>query len=137
MRHVNDEGERLCFGMCSPRLCKTRRVEGRRYLTITCQREIDQRNRELEKVALADLLTGLGNRRSILSVIDAKLNEQHRFEQPFGVLFADIDHFKRVNDTFGHDRGDEVLKLVAKYIQFNSRASDIAGRWGGEEFLLA
>lgn len=89
----------------------------------------------LEKVALIDSLTGIPNRRYIEMNITARLNEMSRFGWKFGLLFIDIDNFKKVNDTYGHENGDNVLKMVANTISRNSRANDIIGRWGGEEFI--
>jgi diguanylate cyclase (GGDEF)-like protein len=61
--------------------------------------------------------------------------EQSRFQIPFGVIFMDIDHFKQVNDTFGHDVGDQVLRFVADTLIKSARPFDVFGRWGGEEFI--
>jgi diguanylate cyclase (GGDEF)-like protein len=58
-----------------------------------------------------------------------------RYDWPFGLLYVDIDHFKKVNDEFGHDIGDEVLKMVARTLAHATRSFDTVGRWGGEEFL--
>jgi len=91
---------------------------------------------ELEKASLTDPLTGLPNRRHIEAAIDRSLASLERYGHPFGLLFADIDHFKHVNDAYGHDAGDNVLKMVAATITGSMRASDAAGRWGGEEFVL-
>lgn len=90
---------------------------------------------ELEKLALLDNLTQLANRNYIERELQARLEEHRRFTVPFGVLFIDIDHFKKVNDTYGHDVGDEVLKFVARTFISNSRPFDLYGRWGGEEFI--
>jgi diguanylate cyclase (GGDEF)-like protein len=67
--------------------------------------------------------------------LDARLSEMLRYGWPFGVLFIDIDHFKEVNDVYGHDVGDEVLKMIANTFMNNSRPFDAVGRWGGEEFV--
>ena len=96
---------------------------------------ITQRIKEFEKMALLDPLTELANRRYIESNIQTKLDEMRRYCRPFGILFVDIDHFKKVNDTHGHDIGDKVLIMVSNTFIKNIRASDIIGRWGGEEFL--
>ena len=90
---------------------------------------------ELERLALLDGLTQLANRTYVEREIHGKFEEMKRFDQPFGCLFMDIDHFKSVNDRFGHDVGDEVLKFVARTLVANARPFDVYGRWGGEEFV--
>jgi diguanylate cyclase (GGDEF)-like protein/PAS domain S-box-containing protein len=94
-----------------------------------------QRIQELEKVAFLDPLTGVGNRRYTEMILDGRLNEMQRYGWPFAVLFFDIDNFKQVNDTYGHDVGDQVLRVVARTLLMNLRSFDFIGRWGGEEFL--
>ena len=96
---------------------------------------ITQKIKELEKMALLDPLTELANRRYIELNMQTKLDEMRRYGRPFGILFMDIDHFKKVNDLHGHDIGDKVLIMVSNTFMKNVRASDIVGRWGGEEFL--
>jgi len=93
------------------------------------------RIKELEELALLDTLTRLANRRCIEREIQSRFEEMKRMQIPFGLLFIDIDHFKRFNDTYGHDVGDEVLKFVAKSFITSSRPFDLYGRWGGEEFV--
>ena len=95
----------------------------------------NSRVRELEQLALLDTLTQLANRAYLQREIEARFEEMRRYGIPFGLLFMDIDFFKRFNDTYGHDVGDEVLKLVANTFVANSRAFDVYGRWGGEEFV--
>ena len=95
----------------------------------------NSRVRELEQLALLDNLTQLANRTYLLREIEARFEEMRRYGIPFGLLFMDIDFFKRFNDTYGHDVGDAVLKLVANTFVANSRAFDVYGRWGGEEFV--
>jgi diguanylate cyclase (GGDEF)-like protein/PAS domain S-box-containing protein len=89
----------------------------------------------LKQLALLDPLTGVGNRRYGEIRIDACLNELTRHNWPFGVLFIDVDHFKRVNDIHGHETGDQVLQTVARTVAHNIRSYDEAIRWGGEEFV--
>ena len=91
---------------------------------------------ELTRETLHDPLTGVGNRRYAEISLTSRFDEAHRYGWPFGVLFLDIDHFKDVNDTHGHDVGDEVLKAVANTLAANVRSFDFVGRWGGEEFLV-
>ena len=95
----------------------------------------NSRVRELEQLALLDTLTQLANRAYLQREIEARFEEMRRYGIPFGLLFMDIDFFKRFNDTYGHDVGDAVLKLVAHTFTANSRAFDVYGRWGGEEFV--
>lgn len=90
---------------------------------------------ELEKLALLDSLTQLANRRYLERELDARMEEMHRYDIPFGVLFMDLDDFKNVNDLHGHDAGDRVLRYVAGTLSANSRPFDLYGRWGGEEFV--
>jgi len=93
------------------------------------------RLQELEKLALLDELTQLANRRYLERELEARMEEMSRYDIPFGVLFMDLDDFKRVNDQFGHDTGDRVLQFVAGTLSANSRPFDLYGRWGGEEFV--
>ncbi|MDD3845125.1 MAG: GGDEF domain-containing protein [Syntrophorhabdaceae bacterium] len=97
--------------------------------------DLGRKVRELERMALLDPLTRLGNRRYGEMNLAGKLREFKRYGWPFGVLFIDIDNFKVVNDTYGHDAGDRVLRLVAATISSGLRASDVVSRWGGEEFV--
>lgn len=95
-----------------------------------------ERVRELDHAVFRDPLTGIGNRRLLDVKLDTALNERRRHDLPIGALFADIDHFKAINDRFGHDVGDRVLTMVARTLAGNVRGSDVVGRWGGEEFFL-
>lgn len=94
--------------------------------------------RNLNKIATCDMLTGLTNRRHMHTILSEKVSLYPKNKQPFGVAIFDIDFFKKVNDTYGHDAGDEVLKTFARQLE-NARTDilDITpSRWGGEEFLL-
>lgn len=93
------------------------------------------RIQELEKLALLDTLTQLPNRNYLERELSSSIEEHRRHKIPSGVFFIDIDHFKQVNDNYGHIVGDEVLRFVAKTLAHNSRPFDIYGRWGGEEFI--
>ncbi len=97
------------------------------------QRRID----ELEQLALLDPLTRIGNRRYLEMTLESKLAETARYNTQIAIFFMDIDNFKEINDTWGHDIGDEVLKVVAKTLNAVIRPMDILGRWGGEEFIAA
>ncbi len=91
---------------------------------------------ELRKLALIDTLTGVPNRRHFATQIQACLAHLERDSMPFGVLFVDIDHFKRFNDTFGHESGDDALRVVADTLVKSVRPFDTVSRWGGEEFAI-
>jgi len=95
-----------------------------------------ERIRHLEQVASLDPLTGLANRRYLDNIFEARFAEVGRGVSAFGVILADIDWFKPINDTHGHDVGDRVLQMVARTLAHNCRPYDIVGRWGGEEFLV-
>lgn len=90
----------------------------------------------LEDAAFSDPLTGAWNRRYFGQMIPAELAKCRRYGLPMAILMMDIDHFKRVNDTFGHRAGDDVLRELADTMRRQSRISDILIRWGGEEFLM-
>ncbi|WP_321491700.1 diguanylate cyclase [uncultured Desulfobacter sp.] len=91
---------------------------------------------ELEQLATTDPLTGLNNRKRVMSILRDHYEYYRRFETEFSVLMLDVDHFKDVNDTYGHQAGDTVLKQVAELFNENLRNVDSAGRYGGEEFLV-
>ncbi|MCA9542666.1 MAG: GGDEF domain-containing protein, partial [Myxococcales bacterium] len=82
--------------------------------------------------AATDSATGLANRRAL----ESRLDELMRRRAPFALIMADLDHFKKLNDTYGHLAGDEALKLFADVIRETARSEDIASRWGGEEFAV-
>jgi len=86
--------------------------------------------------ATYDRLTGVANRQSLLAALFNEVERATRYGRPLSVAFVDIDHFKSVNDTYGHAVGDVVLRGVAQTIAESLRASDMIGRYGGEEFML-
>jgi diguanylate cyclase (GGDEF)-like protein len=103
---------------------------------IDLHRQIEAKNRLLEELALTDPLTGLPNRRAIEDWSARQLSGAARHGFPMWVVLMDLDHFKNVNDTHGHEAGDTVLKKFSEVLRANTRLSDISGRIGGEEFLL-
>jgi len=105
------------------------------FTDISNQAANELRVKELEKLALLDNLTQLANRNYIEKEIQGRFEEKKRFNVPFGILFIDIDHFKKFNDIYGHDVGDDVLKFVSNTFVANARPFDLYGRWGGEEFI--
>jgi diguanylate cyclase (GGDEF)-like protein len=92
--------------------------------------------RRIEGMAATDKLTGLLNRQAFSILIDKAFAEYRRNPRPISLLLADVDHFKSINDHYGHGAGDLILSQVAARLQKGLRASDIAVRWGGEEFLI-
>jgi diguanylate cyclase (GGDEF)-like protein/PAS domain S-box-containing protein len=101
----------------------------------TSKAQMAERLVQMEQLALLDTLTGLPNRRYLETQIHSRLEELRRAGMGFGVLFMDIDNFKKINDTFGHEVGDRVLQMVGGTLNGNSRFFDVVGRWGGEEFI--
>jgi diguanylate cyclase (GGDEF)-like protein/PAS domain S-box-containing protein len=97
---------------------------------------IDAELEEMRKLALLDSLTGVGNRRFGQIRLQSLLNQFNRYKWPFGVIFCDIDDFKKFNDNYGHDFGDKVLKMISQTLISNIRSFDCVVRWGGEEFLV-
>jgi two-component system, cell cycle response regulator len=102
---------------------------------VDLQRQIETKNRLLEELALTDPLTGLPNRRAVVAWSDRQLEAAARHGFSFWVVLMDVDHFKKVNDTYGHGAGDTVLRKFGEILKANTRASEISGRIGGEEFL--
>lgn len=98
--------------------------------------ELAANNHRLEQIAYTDMLTDLPNRRYALSRLAQEFETSLRTNRPVSVLMLDLDHFKVINDTLGHDAGDQVLVHVAKLMKMAARVSDIACRLGGEEFLV-
>lgn len=87
-------------------------------------------------LAMTDVLTGLNNRAFLIQVLTQKISEASRYLRPFSIMLLDIDFFKSVNDRFGHQVGDDVLKVISDVLTAESRASDVVSRYGGEEFML-
>ena len=106
------------------------------YYRFRSHKELSDINAEKQHQANTDALTGLPNRRFIESCYIKLLQEQKDNKMPLAIVMLDIDHFKNVNDTYGHDIGDQVLCFMANQLTSNLRKSDIAVRVGGEEFLL-
>ncbi len=91
---------------------------------------------EMKRLSLTDPLTGLYNIRYFYEAVEAEVNRATRYREVFSVIIFDIDNFKKVNDTYGHQAGDDVLKEVAEVLRGQSRSADTAARYGGEEFVM-
>ena len=98
--------------------------------------KLTSKNEELERLYVTDRLTGLYNRHKLDQVLEYEKNRDNRYKHNFGIILLDIDHFKNVNDKYGHQVGDIVLVEMAKILQKTIRKTDTLGRWGGEEFLI-
>lgn len=98
--------------------------------------QLESKNRALEDLATSDELTGLANRHSLDIVLASEMERSSRYREPLSIILFDIDHFKRINDTWGHQAGDEVLRRLATIATGLVREPDTLYRWGGEEFLL-
>jgi diguanylate cyclase (GGDEF)-like protein len=97
---------------------------------------LKEQNDRLRLMALTDPLTGLGNRHIINGRLKSSLARWRRRGEPFGLMIVDVDHFKAVNDTYGHEAGDQVLQRLAELFREMARAEDSVGRLGGEEFVI-
>lgn len=105
-------------------------------LIIVLHRKLATAEAQLKEMATTDELTKLKNRRFILATLSEELAHAARYHRPLSCIIFDVDHLKRVNDTYGHDAGDVVLKAISDTAQANCRQHDALGRYGGEEFLL-
>jgi len=106
------------------------------FRDISAHVSLEQAHRQLLHFARKDQLTGLYNRAATSELLKAEVERSSRYQQPLSVVMVDIDHFKRINDLYGHDSGDKVLAKIGNTFTFNLRNPDTMGRWGGEEFLI-
>jgi len=113
---------------------QTLKVELDKYKEKT--NELTKRLEQTEAEALVDSLTGAFNRNAYNAEIVRFIKEFERYKQPFAIVVLDIDHFKKVNDTYGHAKGDEILKIVAALVKNTIRETDKIFRYGGEEFVV-
>ncbi|HET9435576.1 MAG TPA: diguanylate cyclase [Candidatus Limnocylindrales bacterium] len=136
LRRLVKAAERLAAGDLEVQVrapARGRGVEGRLGRAINT---IAASLTETTDAATTDKLTGVPNRRALLLELFNEVERANRYERPLSVAFVDIDHFKAVNDTYGHAVGDLVLQGVAQALEGNLRATDMVGRYGGEEFML-
>ncbi|UCV20666.1 sensor domain-containing diguanylate cyclase [Ferribacterium limneticum] len=113
-------------------------MDGKRLMLCVVHDVTEQKRlkNELEYAASRDPLTGLWNRRRFLDSLDKARQQKRRNDVDYSVLILDADHFKNINDQFGHDKGDEVLVLLARTLENRVRETDSVCRWGGEEFII-
>jgi len=105
-------------------------------IRIKTEQALRQSQKALKRLATTDALTGLFNRRHFTTLAENEISRALRYGRRLSIIMFDIDFFKKVNDTYGHANGDEVLKAVAKTTQNSIRSTDIAARYGGEEFII-
>jgi diguanylate cyclase (GGDEF)-like protein len=99
-------------------------------------RDLAKAHQEVKRLVITDPLTGCHNRRFFDEIQRREVQRHRRYSAPLSVVFVDVNHFKQLNDTFGHDTGDTVLKAIGKLLRRQVRESDYVIRWGGDEFLL-
>lgn len=114
----------------------TKEIEKKNSELNSLQNSLLEKNRILESLSQTDHLTKLYNRLYLDNMIEKEVARSKRYHTPFSVIVLDIDHFKKVNDTYGHQVGDQVLIDMASVLEDNTREIDTVGRWGGEEFLI-
>jgi len=100
------------------------------------QKQMQGIYRDLYQSANTDHLTGLLNRQRFYVILNEEMDRSARYSSPLSIIMLDIDHFKEVNDTFGHQTGDRILEQLAEIIQSRVRKTDKTGRWGGDEFMI-
>ncbi len=105
-------------------------------LKVKSSKALEKAFQKMEKLASTDQLTGLYNRRSLLERIEIETVRMGRTWKPFSFIMLDIDDFKKINDTDGHECGDKVLIILAQILKSSLRLQDVSARWGGEEFLI-
>jgi len=97
--------------------------------------EVETMNRRLEEISVRDALTGLYNRRYVMDRLANEFKRAHRHNRPLSLIMLDVDHFKSINDSYGHQVGDEVLRGIGLMVVNQTRTTDIGARYGGEEFI--
>jgi diguanylate cyclase (GGDEF)-like protein/PAS domain S-box-containing protein len=105
------------------------------FSDVSAKKKLERRAAALEHMALNDSVTGIPNRRYTQLKIRQAIQEMRQFGRSVGILLFDLDHFKKVNDEYGHDAGDVVLRTASRTLANGLRPADFVGRWGGEEFL--
>jgi diguanylate cyclase (GGDEF)-like protein len=124
----------VCF--TDERDLRVAELENRLTSLANANAELLRQNNELSEISARDALTGLYNRWYVMEKIDSEMNRSVRHGSPVSLIMLDIDHFKRVNDSFGHSAGDRVLRSVGQVLRDSCRVYDVPGRYGGEEFCV-
>lgn len=139
--NAEDEAKGLSLGAVDyiekPIVASLVRARVINQLNLACaRRELLELNEKLTRLATTDSLTGINNRRYFFELMENELERATRYEHDYALMALDLDHFKKINDTFGHERGDAVLEAVASAWGAALRTHDILGRIGGEEFSI-
>jgi two-component system cell cycle response regulator len=103
---------------------------------VTLERSLRAANEENRRLSVTDALTGAYNRRHLMEQVPTEIDRSARYSHPLSILMCDVDHFKKINDTYGHQAGDEVLKCVVAMLRQKIRTVDWVARYGGEEFVI-
>ena len=103
---------------------------------VTLERSLRAANEENRRLSVTDPLTGTYNRRYLMEQLPKEIDRAARYGRYLSVVMCDVDHFKRINDTYGHQAGDDVLRLFVTLLERSTRSSDWVGRYGGEEFMI-
>ncbi|MBF0626301.1 MAG: diguanylate cyclase [Magnetococcales bacterium] len=109
---------------------------GRHLFAFSDITRIEHERQDLRERVFTDPLTGACNRVRLHGLLNAETHRSRRHGHPLGVIMVDIDHFKRINDRYGYEAGDEILRIFSRVLSHNLRATEIVARWGGEEFLV-
>jgi len=127
----------LVAGLIGQMILNSRAALRRERNLVRTAAQLREVSAELDRLARTDALTGIANRRAFFDVLGIEFRRSRRYGRQLSVLMLDLDHFKEVNDRWGHPFGDQVLRQMTDVITANIRESDILGRYGGEEFALA
>ena len=143
LRPITVNHEKVIHGVWNE-ITKRKKAEADlKELNATLEQKVELRTKELKKIkddfeylATTDSLTNMHNRYSLMKILTHEINRANRYKQPLSVIMYDIDNFKKVNDTFGHDIGDDILISLSHLVKKSLRDTDILGRYGGEEFFI-
>jgi diguanylate cyclase (GGDEF)-like protein len=130
-------GGKTCW--FSAKISSLKNLEGKHSGFIVVSRDITERKtweQQLEMLSITDHLTKAFNRGRYMTALEAEILRTRRYLSPFSVVMLDIDHFKKINDNFGHDVGDRVLISITELLKDGIRDTDLLARWGGEEFIF-
>jgi diguanylate cyclase (GGDEF)-like protein len=134
--HLLRENKRLVEELRSINARLEERIKDRTLLLEQRALELEEANREISDLVYIDPLTGTANRRRLDETMSREIERSLRLNLPLTVILLDIDHFKKVNDSFGHAVGDKVLCAIAQLLMKSVRQYDLVARYGGEEFLI-